>query len=42
MEDKEIFAELQELNVDIDMVKAVNPTHEQIMDLLEKVRPYNK
>ena len=41
LEDKEIFAELQKLNVDIDMVKAVNPTHEQIMDLLEKVRPYN-
>ena len=41
LEDKEIFAELQKLNIDIDMVKAVNPTHEQIMDLLEKVRPYN-
>jgi CheY-like chemotaxis protein len=39
LEDKEIFTELQKLNVDIDMVKAVNPTHEQIMDLLEKVRP---
>ena len=41
LEDNEIFAELQKLNIDIDMVKAVNPTHEQIMDLLEKVRPYN-
>src|SRR2546422_11188225 len=38
IEDKEIYSELQNLNVDITVVKALNPTHEQINDLLERLR----
>jgi CheY-like chemotaxis protein len=38
LEDKRIYEELQKLNVDIDIVKAVNPTHEQIVDLLERLQ----
>jgi CheY-like chemotaxis protein len=38
IEDKRIYEELQKLNVDIGIVKAVNPTHEQIVDLLERLQ----
>ena len=38
IEDKEIYTELQNLNVDIAVVKAINPTHEQIKDLLDRLR----
>jgi CheY-like chemotaxis protein len=38
VEDKEAYSELQKLNVDIDVIKAINPTHEQIVDLLERLR----
>lgn len=38
IEDKDVYAELQKLNVDIEIVKAINPTHEQIMDLLRNLR----
>ena len=38
IEDKEIYSELQNLSVDIDVVKALNPTHEQIKDLLYRLR----
>ncbi|MFZ0512798.1 MAG: response regulator [Candidatus Nitrosopolaris sp.] len=37
IEDKEIYSELQDLNVDIAVVKAVNPTHEQVKDLLDRL-----
>jgi CheY-like chemotaxis protein len=37
IEDKEIYKELEKLNVDVDIVKAVNPTHEQLVDLLERL-----
>jgi CheY-like chemotaxis protein len=42
IEDNEIYTELHKLDVDIELVKAVTPTHEQIMDLLEKVRQIKK
>lgn len=42
VEDKEIYTELQKLNVDLDIVRASNPTHEQIMDLLERLRRIEK
>jgi CheY-like chemotaxis protein len=42
LEDDKIYQELQKLNVDIDLVKSLAPTHEQIMDLLEKVRQIEK
>jgi hypothetical protein len=37
IEDKEIYKELEKLNVDVDIIKAVNPTHEQLVDLLERL-----
>ena len=42
MEDKEVYNELQKLNVDIDIVKAFIPTHQQITDLLERLRKIQK
>jgi CheY-like chemotaxis protein len=38
IEDKMVYQELKRLNVDIDIIKAVNPTHEQISDLLERLQ----
>jgi hypothetical protein len=38
VEDKETYSELQKLNVDMDVIRAVNPTHEQIIDLIERLR----
>src|SRR5215831_8090429 len=32
IEDNEVYAELQRFNVDLDVVRAVAPTHEQITD----------
>jgi CheY-like chemotaxis protein len=42
IEDKETYSELLELNVDIDLIKAINPTHEQITDLLQRLRKVQK
>jgi CheY-like chemotaxis protein len=42
MEDKEVYNELQKLNVDIDIVRAFIPTHQQITDLLERLRKIQK
>ncbi len=44
IEDKMVYQELERLDVDIDIIKAASPTHEQISDLLERlqnVRGYN-
>jgi hypothetical protein len=38
IEDKKIYEELQRLNVDLDIIKAVNPSHEQIVDLLDRLQ----
>jgi CheY-like chemotaxis protein len=38
LEDKDVYEELLKFNVDIDVVKAFLPTHEQITDLLERLR----
>src|SRR6478752_9868207 len=38
IEDKEAYSELHSLNIDVDVIKAINPTHEQITDLLERLR----
>ena len=40
IEDKEIYSELQKLNVDFTVVKALNPTHEQIKDLLDRLAEF--
>jgi CheY-like chemotaxis protein len=42
IEDEEVYNELKRLNVDIDVIKAANPTHEQIIDLLERLRKIGK
>ena len=33
-----VYQELKRLNVDIDIIKAVNPTHEQVSDFLRDYR----
>jgi hypothetical protein len=38
IEDKEIYAELQKLNVNVDDIKAANFRHEQLRDLLEVLK----
>jgi hypothetical protein len=35
LEDKGIYEELEKLNVGIKEIKNLNPTHEQVRDLLE-------
>ncbi|MFL6350168.1 MAG: response regulator, partial [Nitrososphaeraceae archaeon] len=38
IDDNGIYSELRNFNVDLDVIKALNPTHEQITDLLERLR----
>lgn len=38
IEDKEIYHKLQKFNVDLEIVRAMNPSHEQIMDLLNRLQ----
>jgi CheY-like chemotaxis protein len=42
IEDKDVYERLQKFNVDIDIIKAINPTHEQIIDLLERLQRIQK
>jgi DNA-binding response OmpR family regulator len=42
LEDREIYDELKKLNVDAEAFKAVNPTHDQITNLLEAMRRLQK
>ena len=42
VEDKNVYCELQKLNVDIGVIKALNPTHEQVIDLLQRLRDIQK
>jgi DNA-binding response OmpR family regulator len=42
IEDKEIYSELQQLNINIDYVKAANFRHEQLKDILESLRKVQK
>jgi CheY-like chemotaxis protein len=42
IEDKEVYEDLKTLSVDVDLVKAANPTHEQILDLLERLKKIQK
>ena len=41
VEDNKIY-QAQKFNVDIDLVKALNPTHAQLIELLEKIRQTRK
>ena len=38
IEDKKIYEELQRLNVDLEIIKAIDPSHEQIVDLLDRLQ----
>lgn len=42
LEDKGIYEELERLNVRIKDIKNLNPTHEQVRDLLEGLRKLHK
>ena len=42
IEDKEVYEDLKTLNIDVDLVRAANPTHEQILDLLERLKRIQK
>jgi CheY-like chemotaxis protein len=42
IEDKEIYSELQKLNVNVDDIKAANFRHEQLRDLLEILKKLDK
>jgi hypothetical protein len=42
IEDKEIYNELKQLNVNIDYVKAANFRHEQLNNILEALRKLQK
>lgn len=42
IEDKEIYEKLKELNVKVQEIKSLNPTHEQVRDLLEGLTKLRK
>ena len=42
VEDKEIYSELERFKVDLDIIRTINPTHEQIIDLLKRLRTIQK
>ena len=42
IEDKGVYEHLRTLNIDVDLVKAANPSHEQILDLLERLKRIQK
>jgi hypothetical protein len=42
VEDTEAFEELRELNVNVDRIKEADLAHEQILDLLDKLRRIQK
>lgn len=42
IEDKEVYEDLRTLNIDVDLVKAASPTHEQILDLIERLKRIQK
>ena len=38
VEDKEVYEELKNLNVDVNRIRVAEPTHELVIDLLERLR----
>jgi CheY-like chemotaxis protein len=42
VEDKEVYEELKSLNVDVNRIRAAEPTHELVIDLLERLRRIQK
>jgi DNA-binding NtrC family response regulator len=42
IEDKEIYSKLEKLNVKVQQIKDLDPTHEQVRDLMEGLRKVQK
>ena len=42
VEDKEVYEELKNLNVDVNRIRAAEPTHKVVIDLLERLRRIQK
>lgn len=42
VEDKEVYEKLKSLNVDVNRIRAAEPTHELVIDLLERLRRIQK
>ena len=42
LEDKEIYKRLEQLNVKVQQIKDLDPTHEQVRDLMEGLRKVQK
>lgn len=42
LEDREIYDELRRMNVNVEAIRSINPTHDQIKSLLEGLRKLEK
>lgn len=42
VEDKEVYHQLKNLNVDISRIKAAEPSHELVIDLLKRLKKIKK
>lgn len=42
VEDKEVYEELKSLNLDVNRIKAAEPTHELVIELLQRLRRIQK
>lgn len=42
VEDKEVYEELKNLNVDVNRIRAAEPSHELVIDLLERLQRIQK
>ena len=42
VEDKEVYEELKNLNVDVNRIRVREPTHKVVIDLLERLRRIQK
>ena len=42
IEDKEVYEGLKNLNVDVNRISVAEPSHELVIDLLEKLRRIQK
>ena len=42
VEDKEVYEELKSLNVDVNRIRAARPTHELVIDFLERLKKIQK
>ena len=42
VEDKEVYEELKSLNLDVNRIKAAEPTHELVIELLQRLRKIQK